>query len=342
MALKLYYPRNVFAVWNTDANERRFCASAGIGTLLARYVVAKRQGISLGSRYETDGFVRVAVAVDSEGVKQFSGSKYVQSIISREQYDTIVSYLASGRWVLFVGTPCQVAAIKAYVVKRQSCDINRLVTVDIICHGTCPPEYLHEEIMHLKQKYKLSDITDVRFRSNDENDYCLTLWNQGKLLLRQHYSISYYLKGFLDGITLRECCYSCPFAKPERSGDITIGDYVGLDANIAADHANDGNTSAVFVNTPKGEALFDEILNNYPELVAIERSYDERLALAPPLRIPSPRDPRQQQFMNHYRRVGYIKAIRRTIWREVFIARHRWLLLPHRIVSKLKRRLHWK
>ena len=141
----------------------------------------------------------------------------------------------------------------------------------------------------------------------------------------------------MDGITLRECCYSCPFAKPERIGDITIGDYVGLDPNVAAEHTNDGNTSAVFVNTSKGETIFEALLSNYSELVAIKRDYGERLVLAPPLREPFPRSPKQPIFKCHFRKLGYVKAIRRTLWREVFILQHPGFSLPLRIVFKLRR-----
>jgi hypothetical protein len=339
MSLEKHKPRKVFAVWNTDAEERRFCASAGVGTLLAKYVVEARQGIAFGSRYEDDGFVRVAEAKDIEGIKRFSGSKYVQSIFDRTQYDTIISYLSAGRIVIFVGTPCQIATLNAYVAKHHIDDGSRLITVDIICHGTCPPSYLHDEIMYLKQKYNLPDITDVRFRSNDDNDYCLTFWNDGKLIFRRPYYLSYYLKGFLDGITLRECCYSCPFANPERVGDITIGDYIGLDEALVAEHTNDGNISAVFVNTKKGESFFEELIKVYPQLVVIERDYSERLALAPPLRMPFPRNLRQPDFMKRMQKMGYVKAIRKILWKNIFILEHPWYSLPLRFIFKIKRLL---
>ncbi len=34
---------------------------------------------------------------------------------------------------------------------------------------------------------------------------------------------------FLDGDIYRENCYQCPYAKRERTGDFTIGDYWGIE-----------------------------------------------------------------------------------------------------------------
>lgn len=33
---------------------------------------------------------------------------------------------------------------------------------------------------------------------------------------------------FLEGETYRDSCYECPYAKPERGADITIGDFWGV------------------------------------------------------------------------------------------------------------------
>lgn len=58
------------------------------------------------------------------------GSKYVQSYMGTV-YRTVEQRLRDNRYVLFSGTPCQVAGLKAFLGKTY----DRLLTVDIICHG---------------------------------------------------------------------------------------------------------------------------------------------------------------------------------------------------------------
>lgn len=60
----------------------------------------------------------------------FCGSKYVQSEIGAT-YAVVEKELKSFKKVLFVGTPCQVAGLKSYLLKEY----DNLYTMDIICHG---------------------------------------------------------------------------------------------------------------------------------------------------------------------------------------------------------------
>ena len=71
------------------------------------------------------------IAVDNViDMKRIQGSKYMQSNINTT-YTEVKNYLKDGRWVLFTGTPCQIAGLKSYLGK----DFERLITADIICHG---------------------------------------------------------------------------------------------------------------------------------------------------------------------------------------------------------------
>jgi coenzyme F420-reducing hydrogenase beta subunit len=80
-----------------------------------------------------------------EGLVAFRGSKYVQSRIG-DTYILTKKFLMSGRKVLFTGTPCQIAGLKAFLQK----DYDNLLTVDLVCHGVPSPlvwkKYLNEII----------------------------------------------------------------------------------------------------------------------------------------------------------------------------------------------------
>ena len=60
----------------------------------------------------------------------------------------------------------------------------------------------------------------------------------------------------MDGDCYRESCYQCAYANMSRVGDLTVGDFWG----IAKSHPNFNSpkgVSSVFVNTEKGQKLFE-------------------------------------------------------------------------------------
>jgi hypothetical protein len=61
--------------------------------------------------------------------------------------------------------------------------------------------------------------------------YALKHKTERKIHVGLHYQFPYYF-GFQKYITLRPSCYHCKWASPERSGDITLGDYWGIEKYI--------------------------------------------------------------------------------------------------------------
>lgn len=88
--------------------------------------------------------------------------------------------------------------------------------------------------------------------------------NDQKHIVYRPARLESYCSLFLDGITLRENCYRCPYAKTERIGDITIGDYWAFESvhpelkNNPAFEERRG-ISCVLVNSEKGRELCESI-----------------------------------------------------------------------------------
>lgn len=201
---------------------------------MSEYVI-KHGGVVFGSRYDSELTPIMTYTEKIDELERFKGSRYVQSLVGNDTYKDVRIFLRSGRLVLFIGTPCQIAGLKTFLRK----DYDNLITVDLICHGVCPTKYFKEEVAYLTEKYNLNGVADIRFRGNDGNNFRLTLWNKDrrKLFPRDNYrekilrldeAQQYYIKGFLLGISMRENCYSCNYSRPERVSDITIGDFIGL------------------------------------------------------------------------------------------------------------------
>ena len=339
------YPLECFASWTNDRAKRRICASGGIGTVLSEHTL-RHGGVVFGSRYDEKLEPVMAYTEKAEDLEYFKGSRYVQSRIGYDTFIKVKEFLAAGRNVLFVGTPCQVAGLKAFLRK----DYDRLITVDLICHGVCPSKYLREEVAYLSKKYNLKNITDIRFRGNDGKNFILSLWDKSRnelfpgnalkeRLLKTKAAQQYYLTGFLTGVTLRENCYSCRYARPERISDITIGDFIGIGKKEPFEHPKE-NVSVVTTNTQRGAEFFSAVRKDSPDLTSIKRDYGERLLYKPSLVTPFPRHRLTPEFMENYRRYGYVSAIRKTLKYEMQKRRLLLILRLHVVATaRVKHRL---
>lgn len=318
--LDFNYPSLCYASWITDVQKRKICASGGIGTILSEFVIKQKNGVVFGSRYDGQFTPIIAYTEQLEEVEYFKGSRYVQSIVGNDTFLKVKEFLKSGRFVLFIGTPCQIAGLKSFL----HMDYDNLVTVDLICHGVCPTKYFKEEIAFICKKKIIKNLVDVRFRGNDRKNYCLSLWASNRTgnshcVYNKPAQTQYYFAGFLLGVSLRENCYQCNYARPERMSDITIGDFIGLGQKIPFNHPK-GNVSSVTLNTNKGISFYEEVEQNTPSLINIRREYTERLEYKPSLIEPFHRHKLEPLFREQVLKVGYLKAIRKVlktfVWKQ--------------------------
>ena len=341
------YPSACYASWITDKDKRRICASGGIGTTMSEYVI-RNGGVVFGSRYNESLVPIMTFTERLEELEHFKGSRYVQSLVGNDTYKQVKNFLLDDRQVLFIGTPCQIAGLKSFLRKEYQ----NLITVDLICHGVCPTRYFTEEVDYLSNKFKLKDISDARFRGNDGNNYRLTLWNKArrKLFPRDNYrekllrlseSQQFYIWGFLLGVTLRENCYACKYARPERISDITIGDFIGLGKEVPFDYPK-ANVSSVTINTEKGNAFYKSVSESNDMLINVERNYEERLEYKPSLVEPFHRHPLNVKFKSNYPVYGFALSVRKVLHKEMSRRKMGRLLclplIPLKVVKKIFKR----
>lgn len=328
---KYSYPNHCYAAWLDNKKEREICASGGIATIISKYILGKG-GVLFGSRYDQLLNPVITWTDQLKDIEAYKGSRYVQSKVGNDTFRQVKQFLSEGKPVVFIGTPCQISGLYAFLRKPYE----KLVTVDLICHGVSPTTYFKQEIDYLSQKFNLTGISDARFRGNDGNNFRLTLWNKDRRKLfpmnnyRQKifdicYLDDYYIQGFLKGVSLRENCYSCKYARPDRISDITIGDFIGLGKNVPFEYHTQANISSVTTNTQKGYDFLMSVKDACQQLVLVERAYKERLEYKPSLVEPFKRDPRNQMFRKLYSAEGFAKAIRSVMGDEIHKEYHKRL-----------------
>lgn len=304
------YPRVCYAAWSDEVAYRRKCASGGFVSLLSRYVI-EQGGVVYGVRYNESWQAVYAKASSVEELEAFKGSKYTYVRIA-DTYQRIQEDLKTVPLLLFVGLPCQVAGLYQFL----GCMPDNLLTCDLFCHGTPPGNYLSEEIAYLQRKHRLPQIDDVRFRGNDDCNYYLTLWYKDALLYKKKAQAQCYFSAFLDGLSLREACQTCAYAKVERVGDLSAGDFIGLGKEAPFDGPI-RNTSVLLINRLKVSALLSSLLAAYPNLHLEERSLQEAVKWAPALQAHRKRHPKTSDFHRAVKKYGWPRASRAYQWRSI-------------------------
>lgn len=302
------YPRTCYAGVHLDEKIRAKSSSGGMFAALAEYTM-EQGGVVFGAAVVPKGkivTVKHIMIKNKEELKKLQGSKYVQSDI-RECYTNVKQQLAEGKKVLFSGTPCQVAAMKNYLGKEY----DDLLLVDLVCHGT--PSILHWEKSIEEKLQKGEKVSAVSFRGKEG-------YMQGEIEFKteadrtrkENYSFrndSYYSM-FLNADSYREGCYQCQYARPERDGDITIGDFWGFekaydraqiekDAKISLDEGN----SLIAVNTEKGLSICNKLNGEKMWLYAAD--YEEAVKYNPQLSQPSKKGKNRALFLTLYKIGGW-------------------------------------
>lgn len=128
-----------YAVWSKNDEDIALSSSGGAATVFSRYIL-KNGGVVFGAAVIDNTVKHIRIDSESE-IGKLRGSKYVQSQIG-EVYRFVKKEVIDGKFVLFIGTPCQISGLKNYLGKYYA----NLVTIDLICHGTPPLKYLLEYI----------------------------------------------------------------------------------------------------------------------------------------------------------------------------------------------------
>ena len=240
-------------------------SSGGIFTALAEEVL-DQGGVVCGAAMDSEYNVRHVIVFDRGELPALRKSKYVQSDL--KGIFSEIKKLLRTRLVLFSGTPCQVAALKAFL----GGDDEKLLTVDVVCHGVPNNDLFHDYIRFLEASGK--KLTEYEFRAkrqarNGMNWYSALHLEGGRRKVFNWPTDSYnffYMKRKI----YRDSCYECDFARQERASDMTLCDYWGWEEFHRTQFPKNSSVSGVILNSEKGNAIFKRIA---PKLLSFETSY---------------------------------------------------------------------
>ncbi len=218
-------------------------SSGGVFSSVAEQIIHEG-GVVYGCGLDSNLIPSHMSIVSMNDIDKLRRSRYVQSD-TRDTFTLIKKDLENGKHILFVGTPCQVYALKKYIGEND-----RLFLIDLICHGVPSPKMFADNLHYIEKK-RDRKLKGYEFRLKREGSYTYTyIYTYGANEVGLYYEDAYY-NSFYDFVSLNECCYSCPFANLDREGDITIGDYEwGKDHHAEFNDCSD--ISCILTNTKKG------------------------------------------------------------------------------------------
>lgn len=247
-------PLTAYAVKNIREEVQKRSSSGGVSHGLCRQMIAEG-GVVYGVRYDEKHRVVTARADSLEACDAFYGSKYVQTDPC-DTFTQVYEDLMGGRKVLYFGTSCHIAGLLSFC-QRKKCNMEGLLTVDLICHGVPSPK-LYAEYIALLGKKKAFHHFEFRTKElpwgyGSKNFGCTVFYTDGKKETDTPKARA-FLNLFFSNHCLRPSCYGCQFASLEKTADITIADYWGIAEAHPAFYSEQG-VSAVITHTAKADAF---------------------------------------------------------------------------------------
>ncbi len=242
-----------YAVYSKNDNIRISSSSGGLFYTVAKYII-ENGGIVYGAAFDENLYLSHNGVDSVEDLYLLQGSKYIQSD-TRLCFREIKKHLVANRPVLFCGTPCQVEGLLCYLKKPYE----NLFTLDFICHGVPSPK-AWEEYIKYQEKLFSSEACSASFRDKTKGwaSFSSKLKFENHTEYLEDHNKDSYMKAFLQNISLRKSCYRCKFKSVNRNSDITMGDLWGI-KNILPDMTDDKGVSVVFIQSEKGQYLFEQI-----------------------------------------------------------------------------------
>ena len=225
-------------------------SSGGMFTLIADYVF-ENNGFVCGASWRKDWLgVEHIIIDDKKDLDKLRGSKYVESSLGNI-FSEIKRLLNDKKLVLFSGTPCQVSALNFYLGRYYE----NLITVDLLCNSVVPQKVWRKYLRENFSDNDMKDIEYIAFRDKNKLGWSAGLYIKFKCkeYIYKGNEGCLYIKSFLEHISCKEECLKCVYSRYKRVGDITIGDYWGVEDN------DDKGVSLVLVNSLKGKEVFEKI-----------------------------------------------------------------------------------
>lgn len=311
-----FNPASAYAFYHLNDEVRIQSTSGGAFTAFVE-AICDQNYVIFGARFDESFKVFHSYTNNKKELSIFRKSKYVQSDLGNS-YTNAKKFLIEGKKVLFSGTPCQIAGLKAFLKK----DYENLFCIDVICHGVPSPKVFKKYKEYLECK-KQSKIKKFDFRNKRRAGWSaseiVALFDNRKSYSRFSLRVDedIYMFSFLSYLCLRPICHTCPYATTLRTSDITIGDFWGVE-KIDPDLYDEKGVSLVLVNSEKGKNALEKCKE-----IAYYKSMELSSAVKynTQLSKPAERNPLRDAFMTDMQTMNFSQLEKKYFTPRFFMKR---------------------
>lgn len=242
-----------FAAVNKNLEVRFDSTSGGAFSALAKKAYKHKWYVG-GAVWNQDWTVSQVVSNNKHDIERLRSSKYIQSD-ARGLYKQIKDLLIKGENVLICGTPCQIAALKAYLRK----DYENLLTVDFICQYVNSPFVWGKYIEQIEQEHQ-SKVVYIKDKNKELGwrKLCNKVVFENGDVRYDTAQENYFRRCYMGlGVASRPSCYECRFKGFPRIADITIADFWGVEKYLPKEYDNNLGTSLILCNSQRGMDYLD-------------------------------------------------------------------------------------
>lgn len=292
----------IFVGYNVEQNIIKKSSSGGAFSAVTDYYFDSKDNVVVyGSIMTEDLKVEYIKATNKKDRDLMRGSKYIQANI-KNTFQNIEKDILHDKYVIFIGTPCQVAAVRKYI-KYRNLKSEKVLIIDFVCHGVSEEKFFRDYIIDKEKSYN-SKAINCNFRTKKKRgklqDMEITFKN-GKKYYSSTSKFDWFYSVYQANLVMKKACYSCPFANLERNSDITLGDAWGFNVNGCE------SPSLIIANTLLGEKIIRELYERYMKLIEI--NVDE-FNVPLNLREPTPKPVIYDEFWKIYNTDGYLEMQR--------------------------------
>lgn len=329
ISLKREPDSSAFRCWTKDSDIRKNSSSGGIFSEVANSIF-KLNGVVFGAEFDNK-FNLSHVGIDNiDKLHRLRGSKYIQSNTS-QSYKEALMYLKDDRYVLYSGTPCQIGGLKKFLGKNYE----KLITVDILCHGVGSTKVFKDSLIYLASKYK-SEPIDVKFRYKRKGYNCSDFrveFENGKKFSKILYTSPYgYL--FAKQLIVRPSCLNCKYSSENRVSDLTLGDYQNSDIMKQSKFNMKNGISIVLANNIKGINIIKSIKDN---IVIEEVNLNETIISCSTLQEDNKyNDKAFREFFANYNNKSFSDIVEKE-FKAPYLLKFQYFIGRERYVSIVKR-----
>lgn len=285
------------------------CASGGLFITIAKYIIEKKHGVVYGVVLDDNFNCVHTEAATVEQLIPMKNSKYIQSNVG-DCYIKAKKRLDDGYYVLFTGTPCQIAALKSFLKK----DYERLLTMDVVCHGVPNQDYWQT---YLENNGKQAIKTYTFRNRNNKHTWNSSCKEHQRSTLEATILTSKGVKHipalqdafygpFVRCESYRKSCYYCQYARKERVSDITMGD---CDSdNLYPDFYPYESKSIVIINTENGMYVWNMVKYLFE---SNELEYLKEVAVNTCLRQPSVMPHARKYIYEDLKNISWYKFVKK-------------------------------